>query len=200
MEATVTIDRSVVAELIFFRGELMRVSTPESGRFRMGQHVLINYMDKEFTIRVINCSDNDLFLFLPFSVSSNLQDPRRRYPRIPVSFKALLTASDQRETNSKTIPVNVIDLSHRGLAFQTVNDDSEIILQESYQLINFDLPLAARVVVVNQVNGRSGARFGCEFADISAENDQNLRSFILYRQILGDQDTLDTPNGAANLN
>ena len=67
-------------------------------------------------------------------------------------------------------------------------------------MINFDLPLAATVVVVNQVNGRSGGRFGCEFADISAENDQNLRSFILYRQILGDQDTLDTPNGAANLN
>ncbi len=199
MEATVTLDRKITAELIYFRGELMRVSTPEAVKFRMGQHVLVNYLEKEFTIRVINCSETDLFLFLPFSVSSNLQDPRRRYPRIPVSFKGLLSDVSNNEGATKTVPVTVIDLSHRGLAFQVNTDEHGIELQGEYQLINFDLPLAAKVLIANIVQTRQGDRFGCEFIQITTENDQNLRSFILYRQILGDQETFDSPNGAAKL-
>ena len=190
LDASVLLDRTIKAELIYFRGELMRVKTDDAGKFRMGQHVLINYLDKEFTIRVINSQDNDLFLFLPFSVSSNLHDPRRRYPRISVSFKALITDTDDHGKQT-TIPVSVIDLSHKGLAFQANVDDQTLKLNHPYQLINFDLPLAARVIVVNQAMTKQGGRFGCEFADISAENEQNLRSFILYRQILGDNEMLE---------
>ncbi len=175
-------DEILEGEVVLYHGELMKIALPDASRLRVGQYVTCAYGGKEFIVRAINVHQNNVYLFIPLALV-DLNDVRRKYPRIKTGMKAYLIDNLEDDKTGSHIQISLSDISHKGAGFSATNENS-VQTDRHYTLINMDLPLVAQIKIVNEVGAEGSKRYGCEFLIVSKENLHNLKSYILYKQIM----------------
>lgn len=176
-------DEIIDGEVVLYHGELMKIALPDTGKLRVGQYVTCAYGGKEFIVRAINVHQNNVYLFIPMTLV-DLNDVRRKYPRIKTTMKAYMIDNLEDDKTGQHIPIVLNDISHKGAGFSITDEHLVPQVGRHYTMINMDLPLVAQIKIMNEVDTSGGKRYGCEFLLVSKENLHNLKSYILYKQII----------------
>ncbi len=164
-------------EVLAYEGELMEVSVPIENNIQIGDFIICEYMNQELETRVIKRTNNQLWLFVPYQ-AHDVSNERRQYNRYLSSIPGLLINADN------TIPVTVVDFSHRGFGLQLDSDEIEIG-QQYYLMIRSELlSIIPEVVIAHHTHVSVGSRFGSMIKTIKSEDYKNLRVYLMFQHLL----------------
>jgi hypothetical protein len=175
-EISIILDDQVIAAALFFiEGELMNVIVKDPELFEVGQTIYFAVDEMRIQGKLIKKQGFNLYVFVSWT-EAQLNNRRRKAARSPLNTEGTILY------NNSEIQVRVLDVSIKGIAFQT-----ELPLNQSLQYpIHFyvqDTLLHAVIKIQNEVQQNGKKRYGCTITSISEECLYHLRRFILMDQL-----------------
>lgn len=185
IERTYAVQTGVIS---FLEGELFEVELAHYKYFDPGNTVSVVIYSPEGIIRfdtsvLAKGMDCIILLTPPFIQNSLLK--KRQFPRLKVQESGLIYSITDPALNSKGLescePIEITNLSQGGLGFVTVLDIPERVRLDVELQIDSSFLCAVEIIHFRMTD--EGREYGGRFLDLSPQQSNTLRAFMLRRRI-----------------
>ncbi|MFT9848548.1 PilZ domain-containing protein [Aneurinibacillus sp. REN35] len=165
-------------------GELLSLEVKNPDIYKVGDMVALFYQGKKFSVKIIKKEEQHISLFIPL-FEMNFPNNRRKWPRVGVDLTAFINdyVSEKIYEIPPDLRIQVLDLSIQGFGFAS---HEPLKVNHSYYLL-FDAPdlsIKTKTIIRHEKLADDGYRYGCEIMSITKTDFNELRRYVLLRQLL----------------
>lgn len=172
-------ETTAFCEPVNFEGEILEVSVPNTGNYRVGDVVFLKQEEHKICAPIVKKSASTLFLLIPLHAQTFLND-RRQFTRYVVNVQGKIKSMNPLTTGLTN--VTVLDVSFNGFGIMSpiqlpdTTSVHKIFVQEK------EFNVEAKVKLVNETQTPEGYRYGATISAIEQDNFDQLRKWILMEQ------------------